>query len=129
MHGQFYPKLAAVAGKLPFLLELSKLTNKFVQIMKYICPNCQLYLSKLQGVFEAFAVKLFNRQQATLAENIWSILPWSLVTKHVHGLDFRYKYRNINVIEQTALCFKTSQKGLLVLKQKKNPALEVHHPT
>ena len=89
-----------------------------------------VFVKVARGVFEAIAVKLFNRQQATLAENIWSILPWSLVTKHVHGLDFRYKYRNINVIEQTALCFKTSQKkGLLVLKQKKNPTLEVHHPT
>ena len=30
---------------------LSKLPNWFVQITKYICPNCQIYLFKLANVF------------------------------------------------------------------------------
>ena len=34
---------------------LSKLQNVFVQIGKCICPNCKMYLSKLQNVFVQIA--------------------------------------------------------------------------
>ena len=33
------------------LLSATKFQNVFVQIAKYICPNCKMYLSKLQNVF------------------------------------------------------------------------------
>ena len=33
------------------LSKLSKLLNVFVQIAKFICPECWMYLSKLQNVF------------------------------------------------------------------------------
>ena len=48
-------------------MNLFKLHNRFVQIAKYISPNCKMFLSKLRNVFEVFCFDVPGVWQICLA--------------------------------------------------------------
>ena len=62
---------------------LSKLQNEFVQIAKWICPNCKMYLSKLQNIFVQIAKCICPNW---LLISTQSLIPrWSVTIKAIWG--------------------------------------------
>ena len=84
-------------------MNLSKLWNQFVQIVKCICPNCKVYLSKLQiylsqlQIYKSKLQKCLSTLQFIAASIPMPAASWSPCIKCIRP---SYKYNFV----QTAKC-------------------------